>query len=819
MPPEQPWAPKTVDNPGQSESEVLAQTLLDRVLHLMFAVENPPTREEISETIQRQIGKVLLVTADIDETMDYLADVDGYILTLYDSPDTENARVFVESVKTRTENLLGTVDSHNGGQNHPTSSSRRNWAQKENTSTELRQTKTKKLSRPAQQPFYRQTRAELLAQSHLNDRHPVQREILEKILHDITNKGIKTWYIHEPARTGKTAIYIDFIRHYFHYLWDELHLGKRVFIIVPSVILMSQIPDEIEKFFPQVSIGAYYGWEKNLHADVVVMTYTSFNKLVEKGTIRPEDKECLILDEAHEALSDLRQDLIGRFTQSIRLGGTATSELWDERTVEVLLQHQYHRMSILQAVEYWLIAPYHVIYVLTDTDLSWLQIVAGDFSGSVLASRIDTKKRNAIVVDLYKQCFLGKKAIAYCGIVDHSHSLRDDFLLAGVPAVSIDSSPGYDDRDLEAFRRGEYMIATNPFKLVQWFDDPEVEVIFSVRPTFSPRVVGQSCPRGQTLREWKTCSYIIELVDPSSDRFPLLYEEFVLRDHRKTTGDHDFSLEQLREFMSGKVAERGEIVAMPQTINGYMVASTPTAIENLFTLREIDSNKALIKQGITPGDPPDDWPSFMELEMFADIEKWWVNKRLFSILYHKKMKYSTTIRKYRVSTQRAREYMPPDVVWFVYDAYQTKNPSWTPPWSDFSRVNMIWGAKSEQKHSTDTTPYSLSLVDLSQQLDCDISFLETYAGEFFMRNSIAWSFSNNTYEGIFDFDELKKLIQTKKTDEVSIADIADFLRRDYTMVVSVLLETLEKKNMPSARVRKGYICLDDWLAVEKEVNM
>ncbi len=73
--------------------------------------------------------------------------------------------------------------------------------------------------------------------------------------------------------------------------------------------------------------------------------------------------------------------------------------------------------------------------------------------------------------------------------------------------------------------------------------------------------------------------------------------------------------------MSGKVAERGEIVAMPQTINGYMVASTPTAIENLFTLREIDSNKALIKQGITPGDPPDDWPSFMELEMFADIEK------------------------------------------------------------------------------------------------------------------------------------------------------------------------------------------------------
>lgn len=139
----------------------------------------------------------------------------------------------------------------------------------------------------------------------------------------------------------------------------------------------------------------------------------------------------------------------------------------------------------------------------------------------------------------------------------HSHDLRDDFNLAGLKAVSIDSSPEYDDEDLEAFRRGEFMIATNPFKLVQGFDDPEVEVIFSVRPTFSPRVVGQSCPRGQTLREGKACSYIVESVDATSGRFPLTYEEFVLRDHRKTTGNDGFSLDELRDMMAKKIKERG----------------------------------------------------------------------------------------------------------------------------------------------------------------------------------------------------------------------------------------------------------------------
>lgn len=181
-------------------------------------------------------------------------------------------------------------------------------------------TKTKKLSRLAQEPFIPQTREELFENSHLNNRHPIQRQILEKILVDISDKGKTTGYIHEPARIGKTAIYIDFIRHYFHYLCDELNLGKRVFILVPSVELVRQMPDEIEKFFPQVSIGVYYGLEKNIAADVVVLTYTSFNKLVEKDLIKSENRECIILDEAHESLSDLRQDLIGRFTAGIRIG-------------------------------------------------------------------------------------------------------------------------------------------------------------------------------------------------------------------------------------------------------------------------------------------------------------------------------------------------------------------------------------------------------------------------------------------------------------------------------------------------------------------
>jgi len=205
--------------------------------------------------------------------------------------------------------------------------------------------------------------------------------------------------------------------------------------------------------------------------------------------------------------------------------------------------------------------------------------------------------------------------------VKHSHTLRDAFNNSGVSAISIDSSPDYEDDYLTDFRRGNYRVATNPFKLVQGFDDPEVEVILSVRPTFSPRVVGQSCPRGQTLREGKICSYLVEFIDETSGRYPLTYEEFVLRDHRKTTGDDGFTLEQLRELMHQKIRERGGLLELPTEIDGHMIASDPAQIKFLFDLRDSDRDNKLRKEGITPGNPPDDWASYAELEAFAGLRK------------------------------------------------------------------------------------------------------------------------------------------------------------------------------------------------------
>lgn len=73
MPPEKAPGENHV---SQTESQMLSQRILDQILHYMFGVGNPLTPDEISSMIQNQVGEILLKTTEVDETMNYLADVD-----------------------------------------------------------------------------------------------------------------------------------------------------------------------------------------------------------------------------------------------------------------------------------------------------------------------------------------------------------------------------------------------------------------------------------------------------------------------------------------------------------------------------------------------------------------------------------------------------------------------------------------------------------------------------------------------------------------------------------------------------------------------
>lgn len=118
-------------------------------------------------------------------------------------------------------------------------------------------------------------------------------------------------------------------------------------------------------------------------------------------------------------------------------------------------------------------------------------------------------------------------------------------------------------------------------------------------------------------------------------------------DHRKTIGNDDFSLEELREKIEKIIQSRGEIIAIPDEIDGCPVASDPESIRMLFADRERQREKKLRNEGITPGEPPDDWPSYSELEKFAKMESGWLNLRVFRILQGARKSFKEHVRKYK----------------------------------------------------------------------------------------------------------------------------------------------------------------------------
>lgn len=674
-------------------------------------------------------------------------------------------------------------------------------------------------------------REELLEISPLHNRHPVQLEILLSVLDGI-EKGHLSWFIHVPARVGKTPISIELMKHFMHYLREKLWLNKRIVFVVPTLVILDQVPKEIQNFFPELSVSTYFSGEKDLSGDVLVTTFNSLSSLVEKWILKPDEVGLLILDEEHKADSAVRQDIINCFQENvIRFGMTATSRSQDEKTeeqssekksVEKLLKHQYYRMSVLQAIEYELIAPYQVIYVLTDTDLSSVRVSRGDYVEAELSAQINTPQRNALIVELYKQCFPWKKAIVYCGLINHSNDLSDAFLESGVASCSIHSQADDSRAKIESFKSDKYDVVTNPLTLVMWFNLKGLEVIIFARPFLSPFVVWQVWPRGQTLNDDKVCSYVVEFIDFTTGKLPLTYEQYLLADHRKTIKDSSFTLHELRSRVQKMIQWRWELVDLPTEILGNKVVHDPDEVDALFYERGEKIKRQLQKKGVNLDSPPDDWASIQEICEYANIDKdFFKNNRLFKILLNWNKKAREHVKKYKTWSWRPIEYVSPEAIGLILKSHSMRNLRWESPAIPFRR-NYVLNASPELPASNDVHQENDSLIASSSLprealKTVDRSFISTYS----------WSYCDELW---IDFAEFHKnhvwgsvfadYIAYQQSQELPVSTFIEVLglecgEKDFTEIIAMLFK---ENGIPPDRLNKWYIHQNDhWGKIETQI--
>ncbi len=329
-------------------------------------------------------------------------------------------------------------------------------------------------------------------------------------LRDFLEAGGQNGYVKLPTGFGKTVLFIEFIK----------AVNLKTIIVVPTQELVTQTEKSIRKHTPDLEAGKVYEKAKEFGRQVTIITYKSLIAQLKSGNINPADYDCLVLDEAHEALGEETRKTVEQF-DCLKLGFTATPDFSTEKGVRDLLETEIHKMTLREGVESGHLCSFVNRLVRTSADISKVKQTGGELDEKQLAEAVDVASRNEVAIKIYKERFEGKLGIAYCVGVKHAEKLAGLFREAGVSAESIDGTMDYNERKeiLGRYERGETKILCNADLLIMGFDEPKASVCFRLRPSKSAVVVEQSSGRVMRLDEDDPdkLAWIFDFVDMGTD--------------------------------------------------------------------------------------------------------------------------------------------------------------------------------------------------------------------------------------------------------------------------------------------------------------
>ena len=357
-----------------------------------------------------------------------------------------------------------------------------------------------------------------------------QVTVMEDIYRHLEHYGVDLkGRVSLPTGVGKTVLLTEFVR----------ATGLRTLVVTPSRLLVDQTVKAFGKFAgdEEIIVGKVYSDEKNGDAPITITTYSSFAQHTEAKDspyIRPENYDVIILDEAHHAMSEKRQNALAKYPGTAVIGLTATEDYSRKKRLSNLLPHAIHKMTIREAVESKLISPYSVIVVETETDMSSVKIsTTNEYDQEDLQRVINSEARNQVAAEIYIKYFMGKKVVFSCGGIQHAKDMAKLLQDCGVPAEAIyggmsktrrnELIDGLADQNPET----GLMVLCNDKLLAEGFDEPSLAACFNLVPTLSK--VRSQQRSGRALRldldNPDKHALIVEFTDQNYRKPPVLFAD------------------------------------------------------------------------------------------------------------------------------------------------------------------------------------------------------------------------------------------------------------------------------------------------------
>ena len=332
---------------------------------------------------------------------------------------------------------------------------------------------------------------------------------------------------------------------------------KRVLFLVHRATLATQAKNSYQRVFGNaVSMGLVGAGYHQYGKDYVFATVETLNKDAHLQKYKPDEFDCIILDEAHHSSANTYQKVMQYFRPRLFLGMTATP---DKRTdndandnIYEIFPHQIaYEIRLQQAMEEDLLCPFHYFGI---TDLSVVQdmkaknILEEEFNKLICDERV---KHIIEQSEYYGYSGDRVKGLIFCSRKQECKELSKKFNDMGYRTVALSGEDSEEVRQ-NAFERlameeGEQTDKTKPLDYIfsvdilnEGVDIVEVNQVIMLRPTQSPIVFIQQLGRGLRKANGKEYVVILDFIGNYNNNFMIPVA---------LSGDRSYNADTIRKYV------------------------------------------------------------------------------------------------------------------------------------------------------------------------------------------------------------------------------------------------------------------------------
>jgi len=383
---------------------------------------------------------------------------------------------------------------------------------------------------------------------------------------------------------------------------------KRVLFLVHRNQLAKQAKKSYERVFSNtITTGIVGAGRHEYNADYIFATRDTLWREDHLYQYKPDDFDCIILDEAHHSSADTYQRIMRYFTPKLWLGMTATPDKRDDniegRNIYEIFHYQIaYEIRLQQAMEENLLCPFHYFGI---SDLSLI----GDEKGK--SRKLSTEEFNRLISDervkhiVEKANYFGYsgdkvKGLVFCSRIKESEELSFKFNQTINPetgkyfrTIALNGDASEEERS-KAFERlamneDDATEEIQPLDYIfsveilnEGVDIIEVNQVIMLRPTESPIVFIQQLGRGLRKAEGKEYVIILDFIGNYEKNFMIPVA---------LSGDRTYNPDTIRKY----------VISGNSTIPGAStVHFDSVAREKIFhSIDKIRGMKSIIKESYT----------------------------------------------------------------------------------------------------------------------------------------------------------------------------------------------------------------------------